>query len=150
MGVTHSRPLGDCDWHGCHNAQEIAEALKDPAHPGSVEVMSLLREGNPSPYLPYCGDLKTWGELNAADETIHTMSIEEQAQYADMVVRAVAHQPDGVMCYIILDWRCEIPVGASSNLVGTIAYAALYAANEGVRKHARLLHDKYMAAMSGK
>jgi hypothetical protein len=150
MGVNHSRPLGDCDWHGCHNAQEIAEALKDPVHPGSVEVMSLLQSGHPAPYLPYGGDLKTWNEMNVADKTIHTLPIEQQAQYADMVVRAVAHQPDDVMYYKILGGDSEIPVGANCTAVGAIAYTALYAVNEGVRNHARLLHDNYMAAMSGK
>jgi hypothetical protein len=80
-----------------------------------------------------------------ADETIHTMPMEEQAQYADMVVRAVAHQPDEAMYYKILGGDCEIPVDANCTAVGGFAYAALHAANEGVRTHARSLLDKYMA-----
>jgi hypothetical protein len=150
MGIFQSTPLPDCDWHGCRNTHEIVQALKDPAHPGSVELMSLLTRGHPSPYLPYGGCLKSWPDMNRADKTIHRMSTQEQAEYADMVVRAVAHQPNDAMYYKILGGVTQIPMDADCTAVGGHAYFALYAANEGVRKHARAMLDAYMTAKNGK
>lgn len=146
LGVVGDSSLGPCDWHGCHTADDIAEALKDPTHPASVQIIDLLNMNrHPAPHLPYGGCMKPMGQLMIADGRIHALPIAEQATYADMVVRAVAHQPDDAM-FIQIGGDDALPPDADSSAVGAMAYCALYAANEGVRQRAAATLAAYTAA----
>jgi hypothetical protein len=135
-----------CDWHGCHSVDAIAEALKDPTHPASLYIVHLLKQRtHPSPYLPYGGLPKPLPDMLSAGARMHTLPIAEQATYADMVARAVAHQP-GYDMFVMIGGPADLPMDANSAAVGGMAYFALYAADEGVRRCAVDALDAYMAA----
>lgn len=92
------------------------------------------KSGHPAAFLPNMGLRKSYSEQCAADNVIHEWTREKQAEYADMVIVAIAD--DAQLCRevgIFAELSKAEMQTMESCAVGGLAYLALHATDASVR-----------------
>ena len=115
--------------------------MKHKSHFKTRKVLDVLHH--------YMGLAATNSQLTALGSLIHTLSIEEQAQYADMPGRALANSPEEARKQILvsdLESIIEEPILATS--VGNAAYLALHSTDPKVKEHALKIHTLFMKKLN--
>jgi len=124
----------------------LDKALRDPRSDIVIQIHDLLAAGvHPAPHLPNSGYMQCYESLEWADANIHTLPVEEQAYYADMIARAAVHNDDiamkvfGVTRFAAIR---ELAANAGACTVGSYAYIMMHTTNEGLRA---ILSDRLAA-----
>lgn len=115
----------------------LDKELRNPKSDMVTQIHDLLvAQVHPAPHLPNNGYMQSYDSLEWADANIHTLPVEEQAYYADMIARAAVHNDDvlkrvfGVVAF--KDLR-ELPQDAAATSVGSYAYIMLHTRNESLK-----------------
>lgn len=115
----------------------LERELKDPASDMVRMIHRLLREHvHPGPHLPNMGCMHSMAAMAWADAHIHSLPVERQAAYADMVARAAVHGEEAMkLCFGVSCWEDvpDIPAGANCCAVGGFAYIMLNTDNAGLK-----------------
>lgn len=111
--------------------------LRNPKSEVVTQIHDMLRAGvHPAPHLPNSGYMQAYESLEWADANIHTLPVEEQAYYADMIARAAVHDEEIVKRVFgverFADIR-ELPHNAGACSVGSYAYIMMHTSNESLK-----------------
>lgn len=115
----------------------LDRALRDPKSDIVTQIHDLLAAGvHPAPHLPNSGYMQSYDSLEWADANIHTLPVEEQAYYADMIARAAVHNDDVAMKVFgvtrFTDIR-QLAANAGACTIGSYAYIMMLTRNEELK-----------------